>query len=584
MIHTIIQGGVTALQQNKMGLAESLANQALSIDPKNAYANYILGAVLINKNHLKEAIRTLKKGLKSEPKNIGIHNLLGAAYQKNGDNREAILSFRACIKYEPNFYSAYNNLGVIYKSQGQYKDAILAYKQAVKINPDFGDALNNLAIMQKDLGYLDEAKDYFHQAIASGNCTSNAGSNYLLCLNYFNDLTAEDIFFAHRDWGSRISPQSTCKSNLKAGSKVRNIGYVSADFRAHSVSFFLLPLFKNHNIGEYSIYCYSTSKIEDHVTSQLRSFVTHWRDVASLQIDDFYDIVQKDEIDVLIDLSGHTGGNKLSLFAKKPAPMQITWLGYPNTTGLTQIDYRITDEVADPPSDARIHTEKLLFLQDGFLCFEGDKTIVASEVPPVVSNDYITFGSFNNLTKITHDVIDSWSRILLSVPNSILLLKAGRLNDNFVKQKVIDRFKRQGIPEKRLKLHGPIYNDRDHLLFYDRIDIALDTFPYNGTTTTFEALWMGVPVISMEMDRHASRVGKSILTRLELNNFVASSVDFYVEIAVSLSLDIAQISSLKKELRLKMEASSLCDGEKFANNFEKALEQGWTLLKGRSSK
>ena len=295
--------------------------------------------------------------------------------------------------------------------------------------------------------------------------------------------------------------------------------------------------------------------------------------------DDLVNLIREDNIDILVDLSGHTAKNRLTIFPRKPAPIQVTWLGYPNTTGLSSIDYRFTDEIADPVGEAdELHSEELVRLPEGFLCYQGDESVSMNKALPCLKRGHVTFGSFNNLTKMGPQVIKVWAKILQAVPDSHLLLKSKQLTDSSTKSRYIELFKQEGISEDRLELHSWMPEKDGHLRLYDHVDIGLDPFPYNGTTTTCEALWMGVPVITMCGDRHSSRVGASILTHVGLEEFIATDIDEYINMAIKYANNMDSIKSIRADLRRNMQNSDLCNADAFAGNVEQAYQNMYSKL------
>ena len=345
------------------------------------------------------------------------------------------------------------------------------------------------------------------------------------------------------------------------------VGYVSGDFRTHSISHFFKPLLLAHNRDNFTIYCYSNVTRPDDITTYIKANTDYWRNIAGVDDKDAADQVKEDKIDILVDLAGHTANNRLLVFGYKPAPVQVAWLGYPNTTGMTAINYRFTDLIADPPGADSRYTEKLIRLKNGFLCYSGDESIEVSS-SPCLKNGHITFGSFNNLPKLTSEVISLWSEILRTLPNARLLLKCRQFNNKGVRSRFRKIFKKNRISFKRVQLVPMLPDPKDHLKLYNKVDIALDTFPYNGTTTTCEALWMGVPVVTLRGDRHAGRVGASILTHTGLGNLVAEDLDQYKNIALHLAGAIQNGYTLNS--RSFMKASSLCNSALFAKNVETA--------------
>lgn len=353
-------------------------------------------------------------------------------------------------------------------------------------------------------------------------------------------------------------------------SKIK-VGYVSPDFRTHSVSYFFKPLLLAHDRDKFEIYCYSNVSRPDDITTHIKANSDHWRNILGMEDKDAAELIKKDGINILVDLSGHTANNRLLVFGYKPAPIQITWLGYPNTTGMTTMDYRFTDEIADPPGSGAFYTEKLIRLKGGFLCYSGDESIEVSTSSPCLKTGHITFGSFNTLPKINPEVISLWSEILQSLLGSRLILKCRQLKNKGVKSRLRKMFKRNKVSFKQIQLVPMLSEHKEHLRLYNKIDIALDPFPYNGTTTTCEALWMGVPVVTMLGDRHAGRVGASILTHVGLKGLIATDQDDYKKIVLNLAELL--MDGYQLDCRSFMERSSLCNPGAFAKKIETAYKE-----------
>jgi predicted O-linked N-acetylglucosamine transferase (SPINDLY family) len=331
-----------------------------------------------------------------------------------------------------------------------------------------------------------------------------------------------------------------------------------------------MPIFANHDPQKIEVTCYSNSLIQDEVTEKLRGFVPQWRSIFSMSDADAARLIQKDEIDILVDLSGHTSGNRLPLFTLKPAPIQTSYLGYPTTTGLSAMDYRITDAWADPiGASDQMHTEKLIRLDGGFLCYQPPDDAPNVGPAPCLENEYITFGSCNNLAKLTPQVIKVWARILQAVPHTKLLLKAKALGDKAVRDRLINAFTNESIDKERLILRSWI-TKKSPLSIYNEIDIALDPFPYNGTTTLCETLWMGVPTIVLEGRRHSARVGHSLNSQVGLQGWTAPDIDGYVTLATLRANDVSNLRRIRESVRDQMKNSSLCDGLAFTARLELA--------------
>lgn len=352
------------------------------------------------------------------------------------------------------------------------------------------------------------------------------------------------------------------------------IGFVSADFRRHSCASFLAPLFTHWPHSDLELIAYSDNHADDEVTVSLKARVDHWRTVTGLGDIALAEQISDDRVDILVDLAGHMAGNRLPVFALKPAPLQVSWLGYPDTTGVDAIDYRLTDAIADPPGQTdALHNETLWRLPECFIAFSAGTPVLESGNPR--DDGRVVFGSFNHLPKVTPAVVSVWARLLKAVPDSRLVLKAKRLGEPETRERYLALFGAEGIAADRLDLVGWRDMPGDHLALYRQIDIALDPFPYNGTTTTCEALAMGVPVVTLAGSRHASRVGASLLAAAGLDGLVANSVDDYVERAAALAHDGERRRAIAREQRLHFTASTLCDGQRFAARFAAALRQMW---------
>jgi predicted O-linked N-acetylglucosamine transferase (SPINDLY family) len=328
---------------------------------------------------------------------------------------------------------------------------------------------------------------------------------------------------------------------------------------------------ESHDRSKFFVIGYSSFVTPDEVTDAIRARCDAWRDITNLDDERAAALIREDRIDVLVDLGGHTN-SRLLLFARRPAPAQATWIGYPNTTGLRQIDYRITDAIADPPGEAdALHTEKLLRLPDGFLCYRPPDEAPATDR----ADGPVTFASFNNFSKVTPRAIDAWAEILRQVPQARLMLKAKGLNEPVMQERARESFVSRGIDAQRVEVSRQQPSRREHFEQYRSVDVALDTFPYNGTTTTCDALWMGVPVVSLAGRTHVSRVGASLLARVGLNELVAGSVDAYVGAAVELARDSTRLHALRSELRDRMKRSTLTDAVRFTRAYEESLRTAW---------
>ncbi len=420
----------------------------------------------------------------------------------------------------------------------------------------------------------------YHRALALKPDYAEAHGNLIFMMNYDARFSQKDIFAESRRWNEiHAAPyrehERTHASDRDPDRRLR-VGYLSPNFREHSVSYFADPLIAGHDRRSFEVFCYAQVIKPDTRTERFRDLADVWRSTVGLTDATVAERIREDGIDILVDLAGYTGENRLLVFAARPAPVQVSWLGYPNTTGLSAMDYRLTDAIADPEgADDTLYSETLVRLPNGFLCFTpaGDAPDIGGS--PALSNGHVTFGSFNHLPKVSPEVVETWAQILERVPGSRLLLKSHPLADAATRDRYLDMFATHGIDARRVELFSWIASKSGHLGAYDRVDIGLDPFPYNGTTTTCEALWMGVPVVTLRGERHSGRVGASLLTRMDLVDLIAETKDAYVETAVGLAKAPDRLSGFRTELRQRMKGSPLCDGDTFARDVEAVYREMW---------
>lgn len=489
---------------------------------------------------------------------------------------EAAEMFRRALFANPNHLPARVELGNTLYSQALMNDAIEQYQAALCLNPQLAVVYNNLGIVFQEQGLIGEAIAQYQRALELDPAYVMAHSNLLRCLNFHPDLDNAHLFEAHKSFetlqGSLLAPVCPSFSNSCESDKLLRIGYVSPDLGNHSVAYFVTAVFPNHDRNRFKIFCYSDRGKEDESSERIKKGVDVWRRTAGMDDDTLYSLIRSDAIDILVDLAGHTGGNRLPLFARRAAPVQVTWLGYPNTTGLSAMDYRIVDDISDPPGDADLyHSETLLRLPNGFLCFDPPENAPQVSSLPMLRNGFVTFGAFNALAKITDQAIELWSRILSRVPGSRILFKNKCLFDEATRNRLYERFAAQGVSSERIMMTPFTLTTEEHLACYGHLDISLDTFPYNGTTTTCESLWMGVPVVGILGDRHAARVTASILARLGLDSLTGKNAHECIEIAVHLAGQPELLEVLRGNLRKRMRSSRICDGKGFVAELEEAF-------------
>jgi protein O-GlcNAc transferase len=588
--------------------------KAIGLKPEFAGTYYNIAAIMQEEGRLDEAIAHYRKVLDLDPGYAGTYNSIGVAFQSKGQYDEAMTYFRKAIEIDPDFIAAYSNLGNVLLRQEYPDEAMACYRKALDLNPNYAKAYCSMGIALQEKGLLDEAMTHYQKAIQLdpnlAEAVSNLGrvyharglfddaetyyrralqlkpdfslcySNLLLLMNYSSRHTPEAVFAEHLQFAEQCAaPLSSAvmpHSNVRSPSRRLKIGYVSPDFRRHSVNYFLEPVLAAHTHEQYEVFCYSDVLVPDTVTERLQGYADQWRNIAGMPDEHVAELIRKDGIDILMDLAGHTGYNRMLLFARKPAPVQVSWLGYPNTTGLSTIDYRIVDGYTDPPGlTDPFYTEQLVRMPESFLCYLPDNNSPVPGGLQAMTSGHITFGSFSNFTKETPEVLALWAEMLASIPDSRLLLKAKGFSDRETRDRVAGVFTGKDIDSGRIELVEHETSFSGHLGLYNRIDIALDPFPYNGTTTTCEALWMGVPVITLAGNTHASRVGMSLLTNIGLPEFVATTSEEYLAMAVNLANDLNRLQLLRESLRDRMNTSVLMNAESFTANLESCYRAMW---------
>ncbi len=613
--NTINLLGVIHCQSGRAELGIELIDKAISINPNEASYHNNQGTALTGRGDLTAALAAFERGLALQPNYAQAHNNIGAVLRPLGRYAEAADHYREAIRLRPDYAEAYanlanvlvdlnqieearvaaeravalkpdyaighNNLGTVLQRYGQYGKAVEAFRRALELRPAYPDALCNMGEVLKESGRAAEAIGFYRKAVELAPDEAGMGSNMLLALCNVETMTPAMIHDEHHAWGEALSARvpvdgqaDPFENRDRSSARWLRVGYLSPDFRRHSVAYFLEPILEFHNPRVVESFCYSNLiGPGDAVTERLRGLADNWRDVVGLDDARLTELIREDEIDILVELSGHTRGNRLGVLARRAAPVQMSYLGYPATTGLAAVDWRLTDVWADPLNMTEaFHSERVLRLANGFLCYRPDPEAPEVAPPPVASNGFVTFGSFNSLAKVTPAVIETWAEILTRVPESRLVIKAKAISDPDTRRRLDQKFAERGIDTNRLDLLGWVV-EGDPLAAYHGIDIGLDSFPYNGTTTTCEAMWMGVPVIALAGDWHAARVGVSLLTRTGMDELIARSRKHYVDIAVDLASRSDVLAELRRDMRETMINSGLCDGPAFVEQLERAYRR-----------
>lgn len=536
---------------------------------------------LAAQGHMEQAVTHYEHSL-SLREDVAARNNLGNALAALGRIDQAAIHFERVVSLVPEHASARSNLGLIFLQRGRLTEAAAHFEKAIALQPDFAQAHNNLGLTRQTQGQVDQALAHYHRALALRPDYADAHSNMLLALNYQSSDPAE-VFAAHQNfskrWESALAVSASQFPNDRSPERRLRVGYVSSDFRQHSVSHFIGPVLKSHNRDHFEIFCYNSHSHEDDVTAQLKVLADHWRRVAGVPDEIVARQIRNDQIDILVDLNGHTANNRMLVFARKPAPVQVTWLGYPNTTGLSAMDYRITDGYADPVGTTeQFYSETLVRLPETFSCYQPPQDAPPVSELPAREKGHVTLGSFNHQAKLSPEVMTVWAKLLRAIPGSRLVLKNTSLGDAAVQRAVREVFATSGVASERLELLGLDPSRVVHLARYRHMDIGLDPFPYNGATTTCEALWMGVPVVTLAGRTHAGRVGVSQLNNLGLTELIGDTPEAYIDTVVRLASDLERLSQLRREMRSRMVVSPLTDARRFTHNLENAYRAMWRNL------
>lgn len=566
--------GQVLLERGKAAEAAACFQEVLRRRPESVETRNSLGIALHKQGRLDEAIACYRRVLEIRPEFVEARNNLGFALQNQGKVAEAVACYRQLLVLDPSFAEAHNNLGNILQEQGRLEEAFASYHEALRIRPDYAKAHNNLGSAYQELGKLPEALASYRESLRLKPDYAGTHSNILFCLTHTGDTPPDQVFAEHRRWGQLhgvVKGGALAHANDPEPERRLRVGYVSADFRNHALARFFEPILTHHDPEQVEAICYANVHAPDETTARLQARAHGWRPIQGLADDQVVEKVRADRIDILVDLSGHTAGHRLQVFAHKPAPMQVTFFGYPNTTGLAAMDYRLTDAVMDPPGEPIRDVEELVRLPRAlcFICLENAPPVTPL---PARQSGTITFGSLHKLSKLNAGVLDLWCRVLKAVPSSRLLVFRNTLV-GAVREELRRQFAERGLAGDRLELRHAL-DARGHLAVYDTIDVTLDTFPYGGGTTLCEALWMGVPALTLRGDRPAGRVGASLLTCAGLPEWIAGTPDAFVARAGALTSDLEHLAALRAGLRERLR-TTLCDGTTFTRGLEEAYRWMW---------
>jgi predicted O-linked N-acetylglucosamine transferase (SPINDLY family) len=564
--------------------AVKAACAALKRRPEFPEAYNNLGLSCIHLRQPEPARAALEHAVRLKPEFADAQNNLGWALVELGQFARAVEVLRECLRLRPDFPEALNNLGLACNQLKQLDDALASYRRAVELRPDFAEALGGMGDVYGGMGWHDEAVAAYRRSIALKPDMAANYSNLLFTLHYLPDLTPEDVFREHLAWARHHAvPPAPDRPHPNSRDPERRlrVGYVSADFARHVMGWYIQPVLEAHDQERFEVFCYSNVKRPDDLSRYLEGLADHWRPIFGLSDDQAEEMIRRDGIDVLVDLSNHTGGNRLPLFARRPAPVQATHLGLQYTTGNPAIDYRITDTGCDPPGLTEpYNTEELVRLPEVSLCYRANVTVEVNELP-AASSGRVTFGFFNNFAKITPRSIAAWAQILGRLPDSRLILVESP--SAAANRRLLAALADLGVESGRVTMVGR-QSRQDYYRMYNRVDLTLDSFPFTGCFTTCDSLWMGVALVTLEGRSSMARQGVSLLSHLGLSDLIAQTTEDYVERTVSLAQDLPRLAGLRVTLRDRMEGSTLMNKERFTRQLEEVYRwmwRRWCSSKGR---
>lgn len=559
-----------------MGQAEAVYRHILAHHPNQPDALNNLGALLVLRGDFAQAVQCLQTAIQANPNMAEAYNNLGKLLFDQENLEQSIAVLQAGLRINPNSPEMCNNLANAIKRIGRLDEATELYQRAIQLNPNYAEPWSNLGTLYLDQARHDQAIESFRQAIAINPDNVVAHGNIVYAMQFHPTADASELTQELTNWQQRCADKFTTLVQSHANSRKPNrklkIGYVSPDFYHHAECFFVVPLLEAHDHTQFEIHCYASVLKPDDVTDRLQAAADVWHDVLALSDTELAAKIRQDEIDILIDLTMHMQRNRLLVFAQKPAPVQMTWMAYPGSTGLKTIDYRITDHFQDWPGENDSgFTEQAIHLEDGWCCYNPVSEYPPLNDSPVAQTGRITFGSLNNFCKVNQSVLMLWVRVLERVPDSRLILLSHAGSHRL---RTLEFLKSLGIAPERVEFMS-LRSRIEYLKLYHQIDIALDPFPYNGITTTCDAMWMGVPVVSLIGQRPAARAGFGLLSQVGLPDLTAKSEDAFEQIAVDLANNRTRLAELRSTLRRRMQRSPLMDAKRFAQNMEKAYREVW---------
>ncbi|HEX5242872.1 MAG TPA: tetratricopeptide repeat protein [Tepidisphaeraceae bacterium] len=562
-------------QAGQFGQAESFYRQILAVASGHQESSRMLAWVVAQQGRFDEAAVLYRQLLATYPSDAIALLQWGNLLFLIGRSEEAIGAFSRAASAKGDFADPLYNMGIVLRSLDRLDESVSAFERAVAIAPNYAEAHSNLGSAYKDCGELDRAIASYRRAL-SIKPDPRTASNLLFALLFHPDFNSTQILEENRRWNDQyaapLKSLATPHANDRSPDRRLRIGYVSGELRDHPVGRSMMPLLEQRDREAFEVFCYADVRRADEVTRRLQSSANIWRDITRLPDAALVQQIRADRIDILVDLAMHLGGNRLLAFAQKPAPVQVAWQAYPGTTGLWAMDYRLTDPWLDPPGsfDAD-YSERSIRLRDSFWIYEPISGELSVNALQALASKDVTFGCLNNFCKINDGVLALWGRVMTEVASSRLILLAPH---GSARQRVLNTLGQHGINPNRIEFVG-LQPRPQYLQTYHRIDIGLDTFPYNGHMTSLDSLWMGVPVVTLIGQTVVGRAGWSQLNNLGLADLAAQTPEQFVEIAVNLANDLDRLAELRRSLRSRMEASALMDRKRYAQSAEIAYRQMW---------
>lgn len=540
----------------------------------------VMGELLEFNSDFDGAYDCYLRAINMDPKNSEFAFFMGKLEMTRTNNDEAIKWFKKSIELNPDHsFSAWNNMGIIYGNDKKLEKAEECYKNSIKANPSSSAPLSNLGGVYSNRNQIDKAIELYKKAVELNPGDYRAHGNLCFTAAFYGVASPEERLSSHQNWydhhGRNLTPENVMFFNDRDPDKRLNVGFISSDFRTHPVNDFLNPLLKAFDKNKIKIFCYNNNALRDSVTEEIKETADEWREIHSSSLGSSQQLIRDDKIDILFDLSGHVAGNKMQIFCYKPAPIQISYLGYFATTGVPTIDYWLTDWDLHPEDTVEKTSEEIYRLPRCWLAYSPRVEASVPAPPPSIKNGYVTFGSFNNSSKIGPKTVAAWTEVLKALPTSRLILKGPGYDDKFIYDLKLKNFTDNGIAAERIELLGRIEDYKEHLAVYDKIDIALDTVDYSGGTTTAETMWMGVPVLTLVGDLMQERMSYSMIKAVGLDDWAAFSVDEFVEKAKKFAADEKGRADLRASIRETMASSQLCDSAGLARAMEEAFRDMW---------